>query len=104
MAGKTGTSQVMGFSASDIYSKCDARPIHQRHHGWYIAWAPADKPEITVAAMAEHSCHGNTGAGPMVRDTIRAYFDKYHPEIIAAALKDPKAAAVRETPVTLEGE
>lgn len=105
MAGKTGTSQVMGFSADQIYARCDARPIHQRHHGWYVAWAPADKPEITVAALAEHSCHGNTGAGPMVRDTIRAYFDKYHPEIIANAEKSAaKNPAPKEAPVQLEGE
>lgn len=91
MAGKTGTSQVMGFSADQIYASCISRPIHQRHHGWFIAWAPADKPEIVVAALAEHSCHGNTGAGPTVRDIIRAYFDKYHPDIIAAGIEAMKS-------------
>lgn len=90
MAGKTGTSQVMGFSADQIYQSCASRPIHQRHHGWFVAWAPADKPEITVAALAEHSCHGNTGAGPVVRDIVRAYFEKYHPEVIAEGLKNLK--------------
>lgn len=106
MAGKTGTSQVMGFAANDIYSKCENRPIHQRHNGWFIAWAPADKPVITVAALALHSCHGSTGAGPMVRDTIRAYFDKYHPEIIAEGLKkqkDLRPSRVDAHPV-VEGE
>lgn len=87
IAGKTGTSQVMQFSADQIYAKCEGRPIHQRHHGWFVGWAPADNPEITVAALAEHSCHGGSGAGPMVRDTIRAYFEKYHPERIANAMK-----------------
>lgn len=90
MAGKTGTSQVMGFSAADIYGKCENRPIHQRHNGWFVAWAPADKPEITVAAIAQHSCHGSTGAGPMVRDTVRAYFEKYHPDIVAEGMKQQK--------------
>jgi penicillin-binding protein 2 len=90
LAGKTGTSQVMGFSADQIYQPCMSRPIQQRHHGWFVAWAPADKPEITVAAIAEHSCHGNTGAGPVVRDVIRAYFEKYHPEIIAEGMKNHK--------------
>lgn len=105
MAGKTGTSQVMGFAANDIYSKCENRPIHQRHHGWFVAWAPADKPEITVAGLAEHSCHGGTGAGPMVRDTVRAYFEKYHPEIIAEALKNQKGAKQPVVaPVVIEGE
>lgn len=99
MAGKTGTSQVMGFSADQIYANCMSRPIHMRHHGWFIAFAPADKPEITVAALAEHSCHGNTGAAPLVRDVMEAYFKKYHPEVIAAGQKNHgrKASATTET-------
>ena len=87
MAGKTGTAQVMSFSADQIYSSCESRPIHMRHHGWFVAWAPWDKPEITVAALAQHSCHGNPGAAPIVRDVIEAYFKKYHPEVIANGLK-----------------
>ncbi len=106
MAGKTGTAQVMGFSADQIYSSCEARPIHQRHHGWFIAYAPPDNPEITVAAIAEHSCHGSTGAGPIVRDIIQAYFAKYHPELIQAGLEAMKKpgtkAAIGEKPEKVE--
>lgn len=87
MAGKTGTAQVMSFTADQIYAKCENRPMHMRHHGWFIGWAPWDKPEITVAVLAQHSCHGNPGAAPIVRDVIEAYFKKYHPEIIAEAIK-----------------
>lgn len=106
MAGKTGTAQVMGFSADQIYQNCESRPIHMRHHGWFVAYAPADNPEITVAALAEHSCHGSTGAAPIVRDIIQAYFQKYHPEIIEAGLKAKNAprAKVAEPIVTTEGE
>ncbi len=104
IAGKTGTAQVMGFSADQIYSKCEARPIHTRHHGWYVAFAPADKPEITVAVLAEHSCHGSTGAAPIVRDIMLAYFQKHHPEIIEEAMKkkNTKAAAPAPAPVQAE--
>lgn len=87
MAGKTGTAQVMSFSADQIYKTCDSRPIHMRHHGWFVAWAPWDKPEIVVAGLAQHSCHGNPGAALTVRDVIEAYFKKYHPEVIAEGLK-----------------
>lgn len=100
MAGKTGTAQVMGFSADQIYVKCDSRPIHMRHHAWFVAYAPADNPEITVAALAEHSCSGGSGAAPIVRDIMQAYFDKYHPEINAALLK-AKEARVKKPPVVL---
>jgi penicillin-binding protein 2 len=94
MAGKTGTSQVMSFSADQIYQNCMSRPIHMRHHGWYIAYAPADKPEITVAVLAEHACHGNTGAAPIVRDIILAYMQKNHPDWIEAGLKNAKMRLV----------
>lgn len=99
MAGKTGTAQVMGFSASQIYSSCEARPIHQRHHGWLVAWAPADKPEITIAAVAEHSCHGSSGAGPLIKATMKAYFDKFHPGLLKS---DDKPKATEEPKI--EGE
>lgn len=82
MAGKTGTTQVMSFSADDIYTRCETRPINQRHHGSFIAFAPAAAPEILVGALTEHACHGNVGAAPVVRDVIRAYMEKYHPEWI----------------------
>lgn len=81
MAGKTGTSQVRSFSADDIYTECSSRPLDLRHHGWFVAFAPADNPEITVAILAEHACHGSTGAAPVVRDIVQAYMKKTHPEI-----------------------
>lgn len=86
LAGKTGTAQVMGFAADQIYKSCESRPIQMRHHGWYVAWAPWDKPEITVAVLAQHSCSSHA-AIPIVRDIIEAYFKKYHPDVVAEALK-----------------
>jgi penicillin-binding protein 2 len=88
IAGKTGTAQVVSFSADQIYKSCENRPIQTRHHGWFVGWAPWDKPEIVVAVLAQHSCHGNPGATPIVRDIIEAYFKKYHPEVIENAIKN----------------
>jgi len=87
MAGKTGTTQLRSFSAEDIYARCDARPITQRHHGWFVAFAPVERPEITVAVLAQHSCSGSRGGAPVVHDIMMAYFEKYHPELIKAALE-----------------
>lgn len=91
MAGKTGTAQVMNFSAAEIYGHCENRPILQRHHGWVAGWAPAEEPEIVVVALAEHSCSGSKGAGPLVKAVMSAYFNKYHPEMIAEGLRNEKA-------------
>ncbi len=120
IAGKTGTSQVMNFSADQIYSTCEARPKKQRHHGWFIGYAPADKPEIVFGILAEHSCHGSSGAAPVAREIVRAYVAKYHPEWLdrdlrkkpgevrklsspAAALAAPRPA-VDNTGERIEGE
>lgn len=80
MAGKTGTSQVMNFSADQIYASCEARPKHQRHHGWFIGYAPADNPEIAFGILAEHACHGSSGAAPVAKAMVAAYVQKYRPE------------------------
>jgi penicillin-binding protein 2 len=77
MAGKTGTVQLYGISEGDIYNKCENMPELKRHHGWFVGLAPYDKPEIVVAVIAEHSCHGSSGAAPLVRDIIKAYYQKY---------------------------
>lgn len=100
MAGKTGTSQVRSFSAEEIYDKCENRPISQRHHGWYVAFAPAKNPEITVAVLAEHACHGNTGGAPIARDVVLAYMQKYHPEMLKK--DDPSAKPTSKPEATNE--
>jgi penicillin-binding protein 2 len=94
IAGKTGTAQVRGWSASEIHQKCENQPLRNRHHGWFIAYAPADNPEVAVAVLAEHSCHGGSGAGVVAKDMFQAYFQKYHPEMIKAAEKKPGANVV----------
>jgi penicillin-binding protein 2 len=79
-AGKTGTSQFFTLNAEKVYEKCEERPFDLRHHGWFVGFAPADKPEIVVAVLAEHSCHGSTGGAPVVRNILFSYFKKYHPD------------------------
>ena len=104
LAGKTGTSQVMSFSADQIYATCENRPKHQRHHGWFIGYAPADNPEIAFGILAEHSCHGSSGAAPIAKAMVQAYVAKYHPDWLAREpqKKGKQADAVPAGPV--EGE
>jgi len=40
-----------------------------------VGYAPADKPEIVVAALVQRGEHSAV-AVPIVRDVIKAYFDK----------------------------
>ncbi len=56
IAGKTGTAQ---------------NP-HGLDHGWFIAFAPADKPEVVVGAIIEFARHG-TAVAPLVSRAIAHY-------------------------------
>jgi len=87
IAGKTGTVQTQSFSADQIYDKCEDKPFKSRHHGWFVGFAPAEKPLISVAILAEHACHGSTGGAPIVRDVIKAFMEKYHPELLKQKAK-----------------
>jgi len=94
MAGKTGTAQVRSFSSQDIYNKCEDQPEKDRHHGFFVGFAPAEKPEIVVAGLALHGCHGSSGAAPMVTDLLTAYMQKHHPELFdtpVASIKSKEA-------------
>ena len=59
VAGKTGT----------------AENAHGRDHGWFVAYAPYDKPQIVVVALVEQGSFGAGSAGPIVRDVLAAYFN-----------------------------
>jgi penicillin-binding protein 2 len=56
VAGKTGTAQ---------------NP-HGDDHGWFIGFAPAEKPELIVGGIMEFAKHGTTVA-PYVVQTLRRY-------------------------------
>lgn len=77
MAGKTGTAQVMSFSADKIFNKCENQEYKYRHHGLFAAYAPASNPKIAVAAVIEHGCHG-AAAAVVAKQMISAYMNKYY--------------------------
>src|SRR5208283_6239442 len=48
-----------------------------KNDGWFVVYAPRRNPEIVVAAVVEDTSeHGGTVAGPVVRDIVKAYYDK----------------------------
>jgi penicillin-binding protein 2 len=80
MSAKTGTSQVIGFSADKIFSKCENQEYRFRHHGLFTAYAPSINPKIAVAVVVEHGCHGGSAAGPVAKAMIATYLNKYYPK------------------------
>lgn len=72
IAGKTGTSQVVGIAQGEEY---DSELIAERNrdHALFIAYAPAESPRIAIAVIVENGEHGSTTAAPIARTVMDAY-------------------------------
>jgi len=57
-AGKTGT----------------AENSHGDPHSWFMAYAPAEAPEIAAVVLIENAGHGGEISAPIVRDIFKFYF------------------------------
>lgn len=77
IAGKTGTAQVVGRRLQGIESWM------YNDHAWFVAFAPVNKPKITVAVLVEHGGHGGSAAAPIAKRIIEEYF-KERPKVHAA--------------------
>ena len=47
-----------------------------KENGWFVGFAPRRNPEIVVAALVQGGGWGSTSAAPIVRDVVKAYYDK----------------------------
>jgi len=79
-AGKTGSTQIVRLTPEKLHVKCESMPFDIRDNGLFVAYAPPDDPSIAVAVVAEHACHGASGAAPIALAVIKAYLQKYLPE------------------------
>ncbi len=80
-AGKTGTAQ---------------NP-HGDDHAWFIGFAPADDPEISLAIVVENAGHGGAIAAPIARDFYLEYFKKAPGGIARSRGRGrPRGAAYRD--------
>jgi penicillin-binding protein 2 len=73
VAGKTGTAQRVGVAQDERYD-ADALDERQRDNGLFIAYAPADDPEIAVAVVVENNGGGSHTAAPVARKMLDAFF------------------------------
>jgi len=68
IAGKTGTAQVVDVG-KDVGDKKD--------HAWFVSFAPAYKPEISIIVLIENSGFGASNAAPVARGIYEAYLAKH---------------------------
>lgn len=77
MAGKSGSSQVVGISQDILQSEDIMVSDLHKDHGLFISFAPAENanidPQIAVAVFVENGEHGSSIAGPIAKSVIDAY-------------------------------
>jgi len=72
IAGKTGTAEYCDDVAN---AKGMCVPGLWPAHGWTVAYAPYDNPEIAIIAFFYNGGEGGRVAAPTVRDVMSAYFE-----------------------------
>jgi penicillin-binding protein 2 len=101
VAGKTGTAQVISLQGRQAARGKTDRDL--RDHGWFVFFAPKDKPEIAGVIFGEHNEHGYFNA-PIARHVIATYFAKKEGRPLPAYVPNPllPAAPVVEPDVIAE--
>jgi penicillin-binding protein 2 len=73
LSGKSGTAQVIGYDKMNLVKKGS----QYADNAWFVGYAPKRNPEICVAVLVQESGqHGGEAAGPVVKDIVKAYYDK----------------------------
>jgi penicillin-binding protein 2 len=70
IAGKTGTAQVSELGSGGA-----------KDHAWFVSFAPAYKPEISVIALVENSGFGAANAAPIAKGIYETYISKRDPNL-----------------------
>jgi len=79
MAGKTGTGQVRGISASerrDRIRKNKELPWKLRDHSVFVGFAPYTAPRFAVACLVEHGGSGAKRAASISRAILRRVLER----------------------------
>ncbi len=105
-SGKTGTAQTESF---DLQNKLGKK---LKENGWFVGLAPRRNPEIVVATLVQRGGWGSTSAAPIVRDVVKAYYDKKNghfdreltarkdvrPQVVPISKKDPTVVQAAPAP------
>lgn len=78
VCGKTGTAQVVKEAGNQRIAE-NKQPLKYRDNGWFVAFAPAQHPQIAIAAVIEHGGFGADSAAPVVHDVLQKFFELYPP-------------------------
>lgn len=92
MAGKSGTAERFSRTSEAYDTNRSTAYLASRHRAWFVAYAPADNPQIAVAAILESGAWGAEAAGPIVRTILDSWLAA-HDGVIPGAERLPVTAA-----------
>lgn len=98
IAGKTGTAERYSRTTSAYESHADLEALAQRHRALFVAYTPADDPQIAVAVIVEHGAWGGSTAGPIARAVLDAWLKQHPPGIDATIDADATGGAGKGAP------
>ena len=83
VAGKTGTAQVSRLRRDEAGRriKNEDLPKHLRDHAWFVGYAPANSPQVAFAVIIENGGSGGRVTGPVVRELLDSYMQRYQVRI-----------------------
>ena len=97
IAGKTGTAQVVSRRGNAAINPRNL-PMHLRHRGLFIAYAPANDPTIAMSVAIEGGGYGASSAAPVVRKVFDAWLLGKMPDPVLPAGTDAAGVALPARP------
>ncbi|MCW8806568.1 MAG: penicillin-binding protein 2 [Rhodanobacter sp.] len=91
IAGKSGTAERYSRTSDAYNTNKNTAYLASRHRAWFVAYAPADHPQIAVAALLESGAWGAADSGPIVRQILDAWLAAHH-GVLRGAARAPTAA------------
>nr|WP_315244421.1 penicillin-binding protein 2 [uncultured Albidiferax sp.] len=94
-AGKTGTAQVVSIGKNEKYNAATTAERH-RDHALYMAFAPAENPQIALAMVVENAGFGGVAAAPIARRVFDYWLLQKYPSV-----QDLAAVRLGQAPVPI---
>ena len=74
--------QISNFKFKEVQAACKTGTAESQQaktsspHAWVTAFAPFDNPEIALTVLIEEGGQGSDVAGPIVKEILKAYFER----------------------------
>ncbi|MGY3041765.1 penicillin-binding protein 2 [Rhodanobacter sp. TND4EL1] len=93
LAGKSGTAERYSRKSDAYDTNRSSAYLASRHRAWFVAYAPADNPQIAVAAILESGAWGAESAGPIARRILDVWLAS-HDGVLEGARRLPVSTPV----------